>query len=471
MKIYVFIIIFLSFFQVAAQQQESPEISVETGKQNLTLSQPFILSVVVKNNVNRPSVQFPELKGLEKRSASATSTTSTISGKTVLVQTISQQYFAIEEGKYEIPPFVVVVDGTKIKSDGLTLLFRKGEKEAVSTEKKEEEAKIVASEEETASDDVFLSVRTTKSIVYVQEGFALRMSLYVAKSAPIEMDFYQLDTQLKSILKKLRPATCWEENVGIEEIIQREVSIRGRRYTEYQMYQAMFFPFTRQTVSFPAVGLSMLVLNGQPGDEDRKKSIRTFYSKPTRVLIKPLPPHPLRDQIAVGSYALREELTKKLLSSGESLRYLFTIEGEGNLATITAPDVPASKAFDFYPPDVNQTVRRSYEKVRGEKTFDYFIVAKQKGTYPLGRYFQWIYFDPKKSRYDTLRSEKTIQVVGENLSNVGLAGDKSNSIYDNIEALDTSGDYVDYQTITRHMTNLVVIALLGIMIWIFRKQK
>jgi Na+/H+ antiporter NhaC len=61
--------------------------------------------------------------------------------------------------------------------------------------------------------------------------------------------------------------------------------------------------------------------------------------------------------------------------------------------------------------------------------------------------------------------------VGENLSNVGLAGDKSNSIYDNIEMLDTSEDYIDYQSITRNMTNLVVIALLGIMVWIFRKQR
>jgi hypothetical protein len=471
MKIYVFIIIFFSFFGVAAQQQPGPEISVETGKQNLTLSQPFVLSVVVKNNVNRPSVQFPEFKGLEKRSASATSTTSTVSGKTVLVQTISQQYFAIEEGKYEIPPFTISVDGIKVKADGMTLQFRKGENEVVSTEKNNEEDEIVSPQEETASDDVFLSVRTTKSIVYVREGFAVRLSLYVAKSAPIEMDFYQLDTQLKSILKKLRPATCWEENVGIEEIIQREVSIGGRRYTEYQMYQAMFFPFTRQTVTFPRVGLSMLVLDGQPGEANRKKSIKTFYSQPARVLIKPLPPHPLRDQIAVGTYTLREKLTKELLSSGESLRYMFTIEGEGNLATITAPEVPVSKAFDFYPPDVSQTVRRSYEKVQGEKTFDYFIVAKQKGTYPLGRYFQWIYFDPRKSRYDTLRSEEAIRVVGENLSNVGLAGDKSNSIYDNIEMLDTSEDYIDYQSITRNMTNLVVIALLGIMVWIFRKQR
>jgi hypothetical protein len=470
MKAYVFIGIFLSFIQAFAQQQNESEISVETGKLNLAINQPFILSVVVKNKINRPSVQFPELAGLEKRSASATSTTNTISGKTVLIQTISQQYYALQEGEYEIPSFTITVDGAKVRSEGLTLLFKKGDKEAVSTDKVTQESEIISPEEEIAVDDVFLSVRTSKSSVYVREGFAVRLSIYVAKSAPIEMDFYQLDMQLQSILKKLRPATCWEENVGIEEIIQRDVSIRGQKYTEYQMYQAMFFPFTLQTVPFPAVGLDMLVLDSRSAVAGKKKSIKTFYSKPVRVLVKPLPPHPLRDQVAVGTYDLQEQITKETLSSGESLRYLFTIKGEGNLATITPPDVQSGKAFDFYPPDVNQTVRRSYEKVSGEKTFDYFIVAKQKGTYPLGRFFQWIYFDPRRSRYDTLRSSRTITVVGENLSSVGL-GERGRSIYDNIEELDTTGGFVDYQAITRNLTNLVVLSLLGLVIWIFRKQK
>lgn len=469
MKVYVFIGIFLGIFPAFAQQQ-TEEISVEMGKQNLVLNQPFILSVVVKNNTNRPSVQFPELEGLQKRSASATSTTSTIGGKIVLVQTISQQYFAMQEGRYEIPPAVITVDGIKAKTEAITLTFIKGETDPISTEKGIDESEIISSEE-TSSEDVFLSVRTSKSTVYVREGFAVRLSLYVAKSAPIEMDFYQLDTQLQSILKKIRPATCWEENVGIEEIIQRTVKIRGREYTEYQMYQAMFFPFTVQTVSFPAVGLNMLVSRSQTEENSRRKAIQAFQSKPVRVLVKLLPPHPLRDQIAVGNFHLREKLTKEKLSSGESLRYLFTIEGEGNLATITAPEVPESKAFDFYPPDINQTVRRSYENVSGEKTFDYYIVAKQKGTYPMGRFFQWIFFDPIRMRYDTLRSSRTVEVVGENLKTIGYGGEQANSIYENIEELNTDMNYIDYQEITRNLTNMVVLGLLGVMIWIFRKQR
>lgn len=468
MKIYVYLSIFLCFSLARAQEPSAPDVSIELGKKELFLKQPFILSVIVKNIPNRPTVQFPDFEGLEKRSASAITTTSTVGGKTVLIQTISQQYFASKEGSYTLPDFIVTIDGVKVKSEGARLLFKKEAKAPESTENEQEESGIIDSGEESAGQDVFLSLRATKSAVYLREGFAVRLSLYVAKNAPIEMEFYQLDTQLQAILKKIRPATCWEENVGIEEIIQRDVQVGGRAYTEYQMYQAMFFPLTTQTVSFPAVGLDMLLVSGA-GPAGRKKSIKKYSSNPVRILVKPLPPHPLRDQISVGQYKLREKITREKVSSGESLRYVFGIEGEGNLATVTVPEVPISQAFDFYPPDVSQTVRRSYQKVSGEKDFDYFIVAKQKGSYPLGRFFQWIYFDPSRSRYDTLRSSKVITVEGENLQTINLTGENGASIYENIEQLDTTAPYIDYQSLIRNLTNLVVVVLLGIMVWIFRK--
>ncbi len=468
MKAYVFLVLISGICPLMAQQSAEKSISVEMGEEALNLNQPFILSVVVRNSASRPSVQFPELPGLEKRSASATTTSNVVNGKTVLIQTISQQYFAKQKGKNVLAPFEVTVDGAKVRSEGTTLTFNKAEGEAVSTENAENEEEIISSVEDIASESIFLSIKVTKPIVYVREGFSVRLALYVAKSAPIEMEFYRLDTQLQNILKKLRPATCWEENVGIEEIIQREVSIGGKRFTEYQMYQAVFFPITLQTVSFPAVKLDMLLLETLPNGK-KKRKVEAFYSSPVRVLVKPLPPHPRKDQIAVGNYALQEKLTREQVHSGESLRYIFTIKGDGNIATITPPELAESKAFDFYPPDVSQTVQRSYEKISGEKTFDYYIVARQKGDFKLGRFFQWIYFDPSKAKYDTLRSSETIEVAGENLQAATLSADGADTVYDNIEELATNGHYIDYQEIIRNLTNAVVFLLLGAMVWIFKK--
>lgn len=468
MKVYAFVSIFLWGFTALAQRPSEPDIRVETGVKSLSLDQPFILSVIVRNQVNRPTVTFPDFDGLEKRSASATSTTNSVAGKTIIIQTITQQYFAQREGELILPEFTVMVDGNKIKAEALTLSFKKGKEDPKATETNSNLSEELEDSEKPGTEDIFLSVKASRTSVYLKEGFSLRLALYVAKNAPIEMEFYQLGNQLQGILKQLRPATCWEENVGIEEIIQKEVEIKGRRFTEYQMYQAMLFPFTVQSVSFPAVNLKMLVTETKAGEE-KKKSLQTFYSKPARVVVKPLPPHPQKDQVAVGEYTLNETLTKTKLASGESLRYLFTIKGRGNLATVMPPEVPMVKAFDFYAPDVSQTVQRSYDQVSGEKTFDYFIVAKQNGTYPLGRFFQWVFFNPSTARYDTLQSTKTITVAGENLQSASIMDSDTRFVYENIEQLDTTEKYVDYQNIIRNLTNVVVLVLLGIMGWIIRK--
>ncbi len=468
MKAYVLLMLILGFCPLMAQQPAEKNISVEIGEKDLALNQPFILSIVVRNSTSRPSVQFPELPGLEKRSASATSTTNVVNGKTVLIQTISQQYFAKQEGKIVLLPFEVIVDGAKVRSEGATLTFNKVEGGAVSTENSGGAEEFISSEEDLATGSIFLSVKVSKSIVFVREGFSVRLALYVAKSAPIEMEFYQLDAQLQSILKKLRPATCWEENVGIEEIVQREVTIGNKKFTEYQMYQSVFFPITLQSISFPAVKLDMLFLESSPNGQKNKK-VTSFYSRPVRVLVKPLPPHPHKDQISVGNYKLGEKLSREKVYSGESLRYEFTIKGDGNIATITPPEIAKSMAFDFYPPDESQTVQRSYEKVSGERTFDYNIVARQKGKFMLGRFFQWIYFDPVRAKYDTLRSSKAVEVTGENLQASALAGEGADPVYGDIDDLDTDVSYIDYQEIIRNLTNAVVFILLGAMVWIFRK--
>lgn len=462
------LVLISGFYPLMAQQPAEKSVSVEVGENDLVLGQPFIASVIIRNSTNRPSVQFPELPGLEKRSASATSTSNVVNGKTVLIQTISQQYFAKQEGKFVLTPFEILVDGTRIKSEGVTLTISKAEGELVSTGNFDDGEEIISSVDDLASGSIFLSVKVSKSIVYVREGFSVRLALYVAKSAPIEMEFYRLDAQLQSILKKIRPATCWEENVGIEEIIQREVSIGGKKFTEYQMYQAVFFPITLQSVYFPSVQLDMLLIEPLSNGQKNRK-VESFYTRPARVLVKPLPPHPQKDQIAVGNYQLTEKLTRRKVYSGESLRYMFTILGDGNIATITRPEAVDSEVFDFYPPDVSQTVQRSYERVSGEKTFDYYIVARQKGNFKLSRFFQWIYFDPATAKYDTLQSSETVEVAGENLQSAALSGDGVDPVYGDIGELETDITYVDYQKIIRNLTNAVVVFLMGAMIWIFRK--
>jgi hypothetical protein len=390
-----------------------------------------------------------------------------VDGKKVVIQTITQEYYAAKPGNYLIPEFTMTINGVRLRSEETIAVFSQGAVAEASTEPTSNAA--LDQDLGDNAQDIFLSVQTDKKGVYIREGFALRISLYIAENAPVEMEFYRFNEQLQSILKKLRPVNCWEENVGIEEIIKRRVTIRKRRYTEYNMYQARLFPITSEDIVFPSITLNMLVTDNNGAVNVDRKVVRAFMSRPTRISVKQLPDHPLRDQVAVGQYSLRENLSSKLVYPGESIRYMFKVEGIGNIAAIPAPVTQASSSFDIYPPEVSQVIKRSYQSVIGEKTFDYFVVPRKDGTFALGRYFQWVYFNSAKEKYDTLRSSRTLEVKGEDyrLANLSLSG--SAGLYDNLENLDSSNESINYKQLLKDATNAIVVILLITMIWVFRK--
>jgi len=235
------------------------------------------------------------------------------------------------------------------------------------------------------------------------------------------------------------------------------------------MYQARLFPITLEDITLPPIALNMLVTDNSEAVNVERKVVKSFYSKPVRISVRQLPDHPLRDQLPVGQYSLKEKLSAELVYPGESIRYMFKVEGTGNIAAIQAPLLQTNSSFDIYPPEVSQIIKRSYQGVVGEKTFDYFIVPGKDGTFPLSRYFQWIYFDLEKEKYDTLRSAKTLQVKGEDFKLPTLSLNGSSGLYDNLESLDSSKESVDYKKIVKDITSTLVIILLIAMIWVFRK--
>ncbi len=461
--------IFLYFFLIISienfAQQSFDRVTIEPEKDEIMLGQPMEINVTLYNTSERPSVQFPELKDFTKGSMSTTTKTLTEEGNRVMIQIISQQYFTTHAGLHTILPFHVTVNKNRFRSEGFNIDVKENAKDSI-PEPKSDEAIFSA---EIGKDDAFLSIKTNKSSVYVGEGFNLRLSLFIAKNAPLDMEFYRLDSQLELILKSLRSPTCWEENLGISEIIPRDVLVNGRKFTEYLIYHAVFFPITPQRITVPPVHLQMLV---HPPDQDQqqtKNTFRNFTSRLLHIQVTPLPDHPMKDQVAVGTFQLQENVGKKSLASGESFRYRFRITGQGNISAILPPAVPKNSSFDFYQPEMEQTIRRDFAGVAGEKNFDYFIVAKQKGVYPWGNFFQWIYFDPRKKTYDTLRSAEVINVSGESLKESRDDGSADRpTLFSNIDQLDTSQFLVGYQSLAKNTILVIIAFMLAAMIWIFK---
>jgi hypothetical protein len=298
----------------------------------------------------------------------------------------------------------------------------------------------------------------------VGEGFTASLAFYVADDNRAEMNFYQVGSQLIEILKKIRPDNCWEENFGIDEIQPLPVSINGKEYTEYKIYQATYYPLNAKPVVFPSVGLKMIKYKvaKEPGffGLDRRQDFKTFTSQPTTVYPKELPPHPLREKVAVGNFRLSEEIEKRNPGTGESVNYNFRIAGEGNIAGISMPPMPRLSQMDIYPPNTRQDISRSNGRVLGTKLFSYQLIPKEPGQFPLKDYFQWVFFNPVRARYDTLRSAITLKVSGESLQDQGMAAGDLGPLYNSIPKLSNTLRSGGRSDLIRTGANILILLML-----------
>lgn len=425
----------------------------------IKLDQPLVLTVRIQSSDKRPLVRFPNLEGFDKRSIVATTTTSVVAGQTTEEHRISQYYWAKQEGKYVVAPTIVQVGNERVEVAAASIEVKppQGTSAPLPTGFEEEPRDIEA----LSGQDVFFSVKPSRTSVYVREGFGLRISLFIRKDTRQALAFYQLNRQLDEILKKLKPSSCWEEHVPTEEVLETDISISGQVYTEYQLYKSVLFPITKQSITFPLVKLDLLLTQ----ENEAKPQVVSYYSRATYVQVKALPKHPQAEVAPVGQYQLSEKLSAKQVAVGESVNYEFRIVGKGNIHGLSM-SAPSSSVFDVYPPATTQVIRQTGQQVNGEKKFDYLIVPKQNGNHALGAYFQWVYFDPVLSQYDTLRSDLSLAVSGERLQASSMG---TGTLYDDIERLDTSTPYTDYQELVRTLINIVLLVLLVGAIWLFRK--
>lgn len=443
MRLIATVILLLIFITTSAQK-----IQVTLGPDEIGENQAWTITLTIQNDRLRTYDNFPDIEGFRKRGTSTQSTQNIINGQISSSQSIIMTYLPLKQGSFTVPDFTMKVNDKPVQVAGKTVkvgppvqqqtdpfrsffdggaddFFGRGETEFVDI-----------------SDDAFLALSTSKDQVYTGEGFNATLAFFVSEENRAPLQFYELGRQLSELLKKLKPTNCWEENFNIENIEGESVTIGNKGYTRYKIYQATYYPLNTEPIVFPRVSLEMIkykvAKNPSFFGRDRKEDYKTFYSKPKTVRVKELPAHPLKDVVAVGDYKLSELMPSTDVTTGKSVSYVFNIYGEGNISSIQKPNVPNDANFEFYEPNVRMDIKREAGRVTGTKSFNYFLIPKEPGRYDLGKYFQWVFFNPEKEKYDTLASKLTVYVTGESTKNEVIEANDDGSFYDKIQTADNS---------------------------------
>jgi len=414
------------------------------GPDEVAMNQAFTITVEVQNDRLRGSLDFPEIPGFQQTGTSSSSSTNIINGQYSFSQSITQNYLPMKEGVFTLRPFSMTVNGETVQSPGKTIRVgpprqqqqRRGY-DPFADPFEDFFDRRAPQEFVDIKEDAFLALTVDKEEVYVGEGFTTTLGFYVAETNRADLSFYETGQQLAEIKKKITPSNCWEENFNIERLNREYVTINNKRYGRYKIFQATFYPFNQQDINFPEVSLKMIkykvAKNPSFFGRNRKEDFKTFYSTPKTVKVKALPPHPLRETVPVGNYALRDDISETALQTGQSFNYEFSVVGEGNISAIEKPAVASDNDFEFYPPNIQQNITRMNGKVKGTKSFQYYGIPNEPGNYNVGDFIYMVYFNPDQEQYDTLRSDIDIQVVGESKKNVYISSNDLGTFYDIIE--------------------------------------
>jgi len=466
------------------EKSYSQDISIELGPPEVALNQYFNISITVHNDRLRNYDEFPEIPGFVKRGTSSSTSTNFVNGKMSSMQSIIQNYAPQREGTYKLAPFIITVNGEKIKSEGQTIKVgppmnarRPQQVDPFGADPFQDFFGRDSDQKEFVDikDEAFLALTTDKDEVFVGEGFTATLSFYVAEDNKAPLQFYDLGKQLTEIVKKVKPANTWEENFNIENVQKEPVTINNKAYSQYKLYQATYYPLNLDKITFPSVGLELIkykvAKNPTFFGQNRMEDYKTYYSKEKTIAVKDLPPHPLKQSVAVGRYRLQEEISKTELNTGESFNYSFIVAGEGNISSINKPEVAKSKSFDFYDPNVKQNVNRSNGKVRGTKTFSYYGIPNEPGIYDMADFIRIVYFDTETARYDTLKSRVKVVVKGESRKNEYISSSDLGSFYDRIDIEENNLTKLSGTGTSRIFANVFILAMLAFTVVLYVKRK
>lgn len=458
---------------------QAQEVTIDLGPSEIGLNETFSIKVTISNDKIKSYDEFPDIPGFQKQGISQSSSMNVINGQVSSTNSIIQYYKPSRKGEFTLGRFSVKINGTDYASQGkiITVVDPRGPQRQTNVfdpfadvfGREAEEPEFIEIE-----DDAFFASSVDKEQIFVGEGVNVSLAFYMSETNQAPFQFYEPGRQLDEILKKMKPSNAWEENFNITNIQPERVSFNGKNWIKYKVYEATFFPFSEGEITIPAISWEMIkykvAKNPTFFGANRLEDFKKFYSSAKKIKVKPLPPHPLKNEVSVGMFQLRENIQEFDAQTGQGFTYNFGISGEGNINAIPQPKTKQIHLLNTYDPNVRQQVNRGNGRVTGIKEFSYYLTINEPRDVKLADYFEWIYFNPVAAKYDTLRPKALIRVTGESKINQAISNQRLGGIYDLIDVESNKLSNKRYKYYFSVLMNLLLVgAVILLAVLIMRK--
>jgi hypothetical protein len=435
--------------------------AVSLGKTSISLNETFTITLTLPKSKKKefhsyPYYVFPQIEDMVKKQ------TEYLQDPTTKEYKIVQFYAPRKAGTFTLDPFVLSFNGLPLAIKGAKIKVTAADPTLKSPEPFEEKGTEFKPEKE----DVFFKILVNKTSVYINEGISVSVALQYGSPSPnLDLTFINLNEQVATIAKKIKPANCWIEEKDFSEHMRVDTfMINNKKYFNWNIYEAIFFPLDTNKVIIPSLDFKLIkyqtTLNSATTSILRKAIELHLRTPLLKIKVKNLPPHPLRNEASAGSYQLEESISSFNLKTGKSFKYNFTVIGEGNISTIANPTIKENEFFELYSPEITEGLVRNKQYFARTRTYSYYILPKEPGNFKLGDYIYWVYFDPQRNTYDTLSSSYLLKIKGESQKNSYISSTDLGSFYNTISKENNQLALLEKDEFIKHFANFIILFML-----------
>jgi len=408
------ILFILLFFIYLANVSLAQKLTAQASKNKVAVGESFQISFSL--NTSGSNFKAPALNEFDVYSGPSQSTSmSFVNG--AMSQSISLSYIiaAKKEGKINIGPASINMNGTIIQSNSMTIeAFKAGSSNAQHQgNNNHSNQNSGAAAAENISENIFVKTIISKTKAYLGEQITVTHKIYT---------LYQL-RGFKDI--KFPDYTgFWAQDIASNAQIQVvNENVNGVNYQVGELKHTYLFAQRSGKIEIEPMKIECVVRK-----QSNKKSNDIFEqffgggfedatfavkSKAVTIEILPLPElnKPAGFSGAVGNYTFKTQLSKDNIKTNDAINLIVTLTGRGNIKLVEPSKMDFPEDFETYDPKIKENVVAGPNGVSGSKTFDYLIIPRHEGDYKINP-LNFSYFDTEKKQYVILPSpEFNIHVI------------------------------------------------------------
>ena len=276
---------------------------------------------------------------------------------------------------------------------------------------------------------------------YLNEGFSVVYKLFFSP---------QINVTNVGEIDSPKYSDFWSHNIKIPRLQIERGTYKGESYNFVIWKKIVLYP--QKTGELNILPLTLDVSVDVPTNKRDFFGNRIYSQLPKTVTagkktinVLELPSNqPENFSGAVGNFDIELSTNKSELNASESVQAKIKISGTGNLKLFSIPDLTVPSSIEKYEPEYADNVKTNIKGMYGSISNTYTLVPQFKGKFPISP-IEFVYFDPLKKTYKSIKSSQTIidVIEGPNSFTSNNNDNPRNNNFNNISSSRTQFKFIN----------------------------